>query len=342
MNSNEKQGKILVLGAGNFGTALAGHLANEKWSVEIWARSKIIVDGINQQQKNPKYMSSISLPKNLTAIHDVHPKKINEYRAIVVAVPMQAVRETLAPFAEALTTNPILISAVKGIEISTGKFSVDVISDVFGREIADRSVVLSGPSFAIEIAQKLPTAVVAASKIADNATAVQKIFHTSFFRVYSSHDPIGLEIAGAMKNVIAIAAGACTGMGLQMNSMAALLTRGLAEITHMGVLMGANPRTFLGLGGVGDLFLTCSSEKSRNFSLGNKLGQGLNVTEALASLGSVAEGFTTAKAAHELSKKLGVEMPISTQVYQVLYENKPVREALMELISRDAKAEFSL
>jgi glycerol-3-phosphate dehydrogenase (NAD(P)+) len=172
--------------------------------------------------------------------------------------------------------------------------------------------------------------------------AVQKIFHTSFLRVYSSQDPIGLEVAGAMKNVIAIAAGSCMGMGFQMNSMAALLTRGLAEITHLGVLLGANPRTFLGLGGVGDLFLTCSSDKSRNFSLGFKLGQGMSVNQALASLGSVAEGFTTAKAAHALAIKLKVEMPISSEVYQVLYEDKPVRESLLDLISRDAKAEFSL
>ncbi len=342
MKSNDRLGKILVLGAGNFGTALAGHLADENWTVEIWARSKAIVDGINQQHRNPKYLSTIPLPRNLRAIHDVSPENINDYRAIVIAVPMQAVRETLSPFANHLTTAPLLISAVKGIEINSGKFSAEVVADIFGKDLADRAVVLSGPSFAIEIAQKLPTAVVAASKNKENAEAVQKIFHTSFLRVYSSHDPMGLEVAGAMKNVIAIAAGTCAGMGLQMNSMAALLTRGLAEITHLGVSLGANPRTFLGLGGVGDLFLTCSSDKSRNYSLGYKLGQGLSVDEALASLGSVAEGFTTARAAHTLAQKLKVEMPISTQVYQVLFENKPVRESLLELISRDAKAEFSL
>ena len=156
MKSNDKQGKILVLGAGNFGTALAGHLANEQWSVEIWARSKVIVDGINKQQRNPKYLSGIPLPRNLTAIHDVSPENINDYRAIVVAVPMQAVRETLSPFAKHLTTTPLLISAVKGIEINSGKFSAGVMADIFGKEVADRAVVLSGPSFAIEIAQKLP------------------------------------------------------------------------------------------------------------------------------------------------------------------------------------------
>jgi glycerol-3-phosphate dehydrogenase (NAD(P)+) len=188
----------------------------------------------------------------------------------------------------------------------------------------------------------LPTAVVAASKDKSRAEAVQKIFHTSHFRVYTSSDPIGLEVAGALKNVIAIAAGACAGLGLQMNSMAALMTRGLAEMTHVAVKLGANPLTLQGLGGVGDLFLTCGSDKSRNYSLGYRLGQGMSVHDALASLGSVAEGFTTAKAAHHLAEKLKVDMPISDQVYKVLYEHKPVRSAFMDLVTRDAKAEFSI
>ncbi len=341
MSGSSKQGKILVLGAGNFGTCLAEHLAREGWSVDIWSRSKVLVDGINKLHKNPKYLSTITLAPTLTAINHIEPAQINDYRAIVVAVPMQAVRETLKPFAQHLNTTPVLISAVKGIEISTGFFFVDVIADLCGTDIANKTVVLSGPSFAVEVAQKLPTAVVAASKDADRANAVQKIFHTSFFRVYTSKDPLGLEVAGALKNVVAIAAGACAGLGLQMNSMAGLITRGLAEITHMGVKLGANPITFQGLGGVGDLFLTCGSEKSRNYSLGFKLGQGMSVHDALQSLGSVAEGFTTAKAAHSLAKKLGVETPIAEQVYQVLYEHKPTKAALMDLITRDAKPEFT-
>lgn len=341
MSGSSKQGKILVLGAGNFGTCLAEHLAREGWSVDIWSRSKAIVDGINNLHKNPKYLSTITLAPTLNAINHIEPAKINDYRAIVVAVPMQAVRETLKPFAQHLNTTPVLISAVKGVEINSGYFFVQLIADLFGNEIADKTVVLSGPSFAIEVAQKLPTAVVAASKDPARATEVQNIFHSSFFRVYTSKDPIGLEVAGAMKNVVAIAAGACAGLGLQMNSMAALMTRGLAEITHMGVKLGASPLTFQGLGGVGDLFLTCSSDKSRNYSLGFKLGQGMRVHEALQSLGSVAEGFTTAKAAHTLAGKLGVETPIADQVYKVLYENKPTKAALMDLISRDAKPEFT-
>jgi glycerol-3-phosphate dehydrogenase (NAD(P)+) len=342
MSGSSKQGKILVLGAGNFGTCLAEHLAREGWSVDIWSRSKLIVEGINNLHKNPKYLSTITLTPSLTAINNIEAGNINDYKAVVVAVPMQAVRETLKPFAQHLNTTPLLISAVKGVEISSGFFFVDLVADLFGKEIADKTVVLSGPSFAIEVAQKLPTAVVAASKDPQRAADVQKIFHSSFFRVYTSKDPIGIEVAGSMKNVIAIAAGACAGLGLQMNSMAALITRGLAEITHMGVKLGANPITFQGLGGVGDLFLTCGSDKSRNYSLGFKLGQGMTVHAALESLGSVAEGFTTAKAVHALSRRLGVETPIAEQVYQVLYEHKPTKSALMDLISRDAKPEFSL
>lgn len=342
MITTPTKGRFLVLGAGNFGTCLACHLASLGWSVDLWSRSKSLVDDINSQHKNPKYLSTITLAPTIQAINHINTESVNNYAGIVIAVPMQAVRETINLFAQHLNTKPLLISAVKGIEISSSSFPIDVIANTCGQDIANRAVVLSGPSFAIEVAQKLPTAVVAASKTLSSAEAVQSIFHHSYFRVYTSEDPVGLEVAGAMKNVIAIAAGACAGLGLQMNSMAALMTRGLAEITRLGIRLGANPLTFQGLGGVGDLLLTCSSSKSRNYSLGFKLGQGLSVHDALKSLGSVAEGFTTAKAAHKLAKTLKVEMPISEQVYEVLYEKKPVKEALIDLINRDAKAEFTV
>lgn len=342
MSNSPNKGRFLVLGAGNFGTCLACHLAGLGWNVDLWSRSRTLVDSINSQHKNPKYLSMITLAPTIQAINHINLETINNYNGIIIAVPMQAVRETLKPFAQHLNTNPLLVSTVKGIEIGSSSFPLDVISNTLGQDIADQSVILSGPSFAIEVAQKLPTAVVAASKTITRAEKAQHIFHNSFFRVYTSQDPIGLEVAGAMKNVIAIAAGACAGLGLQMNSMAALITRGLAEITRLGMSLGANPLTFQGLGGVGDLMLTCSSNKSRNYSLGFQLGQGVALHEALSNLGSVAEGFTTAKAAQKLSKSLGVEMPISEQVYQVLYERKPVKEALLDLINRDAKAEFTV
>lgn len=342
MKASPKKQRFLVLGAGNFGTCLACHLAGLGWTVDLWSRSKTLVDSINSQHKNPKYLSTITLAPTIQAINHINGETINDYAGIIVAVPMQAVRETLRLFAQHLNTSPLLVSAVKGIEIATTSFPLDVIASECGASIADQAVVLSGPSFAVEVAQKLPTAVVAASKTASRAEAAQRVFHDSFFRVYTSHDPIGLEVAGALKNVIAIAAGACAGLGLQMNSMAALMTRGLAEITRLGIKLGANPLTFQGLGGVGDLILTCSSSKSRNYSLGFQLGQGSQLHEALSKLGSVAEGFTTAKAAHNLARKVGVEMPISDQVFQVLYEKKPVKDALNDLINRDAKAEFTI
>lgn len=342
MSVSPKKDRFLVLGAGNFGTCLACHLAGLGWTVDLWSRSKTLVDSINSQHKNPKYLSTITLAPTIHAINHISAETINDYAGIIVAVPMQAVRETLQIFAQHLNTSPLLVSAVKGIEISSSSFSLDVIASVLGKPIADQAVVLSGPSFAIEVAQKLPTAVVAASKNVSRAEQAQRLFHNSFFRVYTSEDPVGLEVAGALKNVIAIAAGACAGLGLQMNSMAALMTRGLAEITRLGIKLGANPLTFQGLGGVGDLILTCSSSKSRNYSLGFRLGQGAALHDALGQLGSVAEGFTTAKAAHNLAQKVGVEMPISEQVYQALYEQKPVKEALIDLINRDAKAEFTV
>ncbi len=333
---------VLVLGAGNFGTCLANHLAHEGKNVQIWARDKVVVDSINKEHKNPKYLSTINLAPSLRAINHIDTNLFASLDALVVAVPMQAMRSVLQTLAQYLNTSTILICSVKGIEIATGALPMQIYAEIFGTDASRNVVVLSGPSFAIEVAQQLPTAVVAASHSDSRAKAVQNLFHAPHFRVYSGNDPVGLEVAAALKNVIAIASGACAGLGLQMNSMAAIITRGLAEMTHLGAKMGANPLTFQGLGGVGDLFLTCSSSKSRNFSLGFKIGQGMGIKSALASLGSVSEGYTTALAAHELSHRYKVETPIIHQVHNVLYKDQPIKEALLHLINRDAKAEFNI
>jgi glycerol-3-phosphate dehydrogenase (NAD(P)+) len=334
--------KVLVLGAGNFGTCLANHLAHEGKNVVIWARDKTVVDSINNHHKNPKYLNTINLAPTLGAINHINDEIMDSIDALVVAIPMQAMRQVLEPLRTKLSAQKLLICSVKGIEISTGALPLQIYDEIFGKEIAHKAVVLSGPSFAIEVAQQLPTAVVAASRTHTRAKSVQDLFHAPHFRVYSSDDPSGLEVAAALKNVIAIAAGASSGLGLQMNSLAAIITRGLSEMTHLGVKMGANPLTFQGLGGVGDLFLTCSSPKSRNYSLGFKLGQGSSIEDALKSLGSVSEGYTTAAAAYKLSERYKVDTPIIHQVYNVLYKNMPIRQALLELVSRDAKAEFNL
>lgn len=332
--------KILVLGAGNFGTSLANHLALLGHGVTLWARSKEVVESINKFHKNPKYLSQVTLASTLLAINSFDHFDIESIDAFVIAVPMQSLRELLPSLPTPNFHKTTLVCTVKGIEIGSNLFPMQLYDQIYGSSCANSVVVLSGPSFAIEIAQKLPTAVVAAARNLDAASRTQALFHSPNFRVYTSSDPIGLEVAAALKNVIAIAAGASSGLGFQMNSLAAIITRGLAEITRLGLKLGANLQTFQGLGGVGDLFLTCSSTKSRNFTLGQLLAQGKTVEEALNSLGSVAEGYTTAKGALSLAKTYQVDTPILQQVYCTLYEGKPVAQALEELLQREAKPEF--
>jgi glycerol-3-phosphate dehydrogenase (NAD(P)+) len=243
----------------------------------------------------------------------------------------------VAPF---VREDQLLVCAAKGIELGTLLLPGGVIASVLGSAVAEKASFLSGPSFASEIAAHQPTCVTAASKFEKSAAWTQELFHAAQFRVYTSPDPIGLEVAGALKNVIAIAAGAAVGIGFQMNSQAALITRGLAEITRVGVAMGANPLTFKGLSGVGDLFLTCTSAKSRNYTVGYRLGKGETLNKVTAEIGSVAEGVATAKAAYELSRSLGVSTPIIEETYKVLYEEKPIAQAVMDLLTRDAKSEL--
>lgn len=331
---------ILVLGAGNFGTCLAQHLTYLNKKVFLWAREQTICQSINDSHINPKYLSSITLSDNLIANSNLADLLKNTTGPVVFSIPVQAFSQVLQTIDRRLLQNRLIICASKGIDIKTLKLPMQTILDFVGTSNKANIVMLSGPSFAIEVAQKMPSAVVAAGSDIESVAAVQKLFHTPFFRVYSSLDPIGLEVAGAMKNVIAIAAGACSGLGLADNSHAALVTRGLAEMMRLGAKFGADPITFSGLGGVGDLFLTCSSRKSRNFQVGFGLGQGLSKDQVLKSIGSVAEGVPTTKAAHMLSKKLNIELPITQQVYEVLYENKPIKQALHDLINRDAKAEI--
>jgi glycerol-3-phosphate dehydrogenase (NAD(P)+) len=331
---------VLVLGSGNFGTCLAQHLAESGKKVLIWTRSEGTAQAINQTHKNPKYLNTVTLSDRISATSNISAESVSGCRTIVFAIPTQAMRETVRVLKPFLTSGHLLICANKGIEVASLKLPGDIVSEELGEKFGARIVVLSGPSFASEIITHQPTAVVAASFDESAALQAQQLFHAPHFRVYTSSDPIGVEIAGALKNVIAIAAGACAGLGMQNNSRAALLTRGLAEITRFGVRLGAVPLTFNGLSGVGDLFLTCTSEKSRNFTVGYRIGRGETLAEVQGSVGSVAEGVTTAKAARDLAAQLKISAPITEQVYQVLYENKSIKAAVLDLLTRDAKPEL--
>lgn len=330
--------QILVLGAGNFGTCLGHHLAKKGHAVTLWTRSEEVAQSINQNHRNPKYLNEISLSPQLHATISLDEETIARHQAIVLAVPAQTLRMVLPQFAQ-FYKDQLLITAAKGIELETRKLPSDIVREFLGDEACTKLVSLSGPSFAIEVAQGLPTGVSAASKSQEAALSAQNLFHTPTFRVYTSDDPIGLEVCGALKNVIALCAGACAGLGFQNNSLATVITRGLAEMTRIGVALGANPLTFHGLGGVGDLFLTCSSRKSRNYTVGYLMGQGQSFAEVMRSMKSVAEGVPTTKAAYHLGQQLKIEIPITTAVYRVLYENLPIAEAARELMTRDASAE---
>lgn len=333
---------ILVLGSGNFGTCLAQHLANKGLSVTIWARQEEVARSINSSRRNPVYLSDIALSERIIAISKLDAAAFKDRSLVILAVPTQAARSVLQSIKPHISAETIVVSAAKGIENQTLALPLDIIKDVLGPAHGEKAVVLSGPSFAAEVIASQPTAVSLGSYSEKAALTVQSIFHTPYFRAYTSDDPVGLEVAGALKNVIAIAAGACAGLNFQQNSQAALLTRGLAEITRIGVRLGAQPLTFTGLGGVGDLFLTCSSTKSRNYSVGYRLGRGEELPHVLRTLGSVAEGVATAKAAWQLTQKLSVDAPITEQVHAVLYEGRPIKEAVMALMTREAKPELTL
>jgi glycerol-3-phosphate dehydrogenase (NAD(P)+) len=333
--------KILVLGAGNFGTCLAQHLADKGYLVTLWMRSAETAHAINTTHRNPKYLSTVNLSPRLSATAMIDAKLLAETSVIVHVTPTQTMRAVLDLAKPYWHKDLLLVCAAKGIEMGSLLLPHDIIASVLGAPAADDAAFLSGPSFATEISARQPTAVAMASRNAKRATWAQGLFHAAHFRVYTSDDPIGLEVAGALKNVVAIAAGASQGIGFQANSRAALITRGLAEITRVGAALGANPLTFQGLGGVGDLFLTCTSEKSRNFTVGYRLGKGEALDQVLGSTAGVAEGVTTAKAAKELVDKLGVDAPIISEVFKVLYESKPITQAVMDLLTREARAEFA-
>ena len=332
-----ERGKVAVLGAGSWGTALSMVLAECRHDVWIWSFEPEVADAINDRSENP-YLEGVTLPAGIRASADM--ATVLERAGMVVSVsPSQVVRSVLQAAAPHLPEDAPLVSASKGIELGTLLRMDEVAAEVLGEGIRERFAVLSGPSFAKEVAEREPTAVVVASDVEEVRLGVQEAFQTPWFRVYTNPDVIGVELGGAVKNVVALAAGMTAGLGYAHNTSAALITRGLAEITRLGVAMGAQQATFFGLAGMGDLVLTCTGGLSRNRTVGYRLGQGESLESILADMTAVAEGIKTASAVHELARRHRVEMPIAEQVYAIVEEGRTPAEALQALMLRDPKPE---
>ncbi|KAI0801023.1 NAD-dependent glycerol-3-phosphate dehydrogenase [Fomes fomentarius] len=344
---NGKKSKILVFGAGNFGSCLADHLGDSLHNVYMWSRSESLVKYFNQHHRNPEALQDHQFSESITAIGPEFPtaKLVQNMDVLLFAIPTEGVRETLAALKSTLEGGnvvPLLIFVNKGIEIKTRALTLEIIADTCGPEIAKIATFISGPSFAKEIVKRQPTSVSVVSLSAEHAQRASEVFHQPWFRCYTGDDPIGVELAGALKNVYAIAAGIAAGLGFENNTRAMLITRGLAEMTRIGTAYGASPLTFLSLAGVGDLFLTCSSSTSRNFTVGYRLGQGEKLEYIIKTLGSVAEGVTTAKGLKAIVDDLGVAAPIASGMYDVLYEGRDIKERASELLSLPASPELDL
>ena len=331
--------KIGVVGAGSWGTALANLLAVKGYAIDLWVFEEEIKDQIRQIGENSVFLPGVQLSSNLHPSNDL-AEVVSAKDMLLIVVPSHVVRQTALKMADHLSKDTILVSASKGIENQSHLTMTGVLRDTLVSMPAHRLAVLSGPSFAREVARNLPTVVTVASKDAAAAELVQQVMATPYFRVYTSTDVIGVELGGSLKNVIAIAAGVIDGLELGLNTRAALITRGMTEIRRLGLKMGANPRTFTGLAGFGDLILTCTGDLSRNHTVGKKIGQGEKVNDILGQMRMVAEGVKTAKSVYDLSRKLGVEMPISHETYRILYEDLAPREAVIRLMTRDLKQEL--
>lgn len=324
-----------VIGAGSWGTTLANHLAEKGHDVSLWANEKEVVDDINSKCINSTYLPNIHLSDNIRATCSFEDALKNS-RFVLNVVPTQFARPVFNKAAEFIPKDAVVISASKGIEHGTLLTLSSILKDITGRQVS----ALSGPSFAEEVANKLPTAVTIAADNRDTCILLQDIFNTDNFRVYTSQDVIGVELGGALKNVMAIASGISDGLGLGSSARAALITRGLAEMTRLGIVIGADEKTFSGLSGLGDLILTCTGKLSRNYSVGFKLGAGVRLSDILSNMKTVAEGIATSKSAFELAKKYNVEMPIVEQIYMVINEGKKPLDAVKELMTRNPKSEY--
>ena len=324
--------KVAVLGAGSWGTALGLVLARNQHAVKLWTHRADQAEELRTRRANDRYLPGISLPKNWEIFTDLDGV-VRDVEAVVAAIPSKAFREVMSQLP---TLRVPVVSVTKGIEYDTGMTMTQVLKSCAPE--APRAA-LSGPTFAIEVAKGFPAAIVAASDSAAVAEQVQTLFHRPEFRVYTSTDLAGVELGGALKNVIAIAAGVGDGVGFGDNSKAALVTRALAEMRRLGMVCGAQAETFAGLSGLGDLTATCFSSQSRNRKFGERLGRGEKVEQVVATSTSVAEGYPTARSAYKLAKKMEVDAPIISEVYAFLYEGKNLKDSLRDLTTRSSKAE---
>ena len=329
--------KVAVLGAGSWGTALAKLLAEKGNEVRLWARHEAQAAAIEAARENVRYLPGFALPPTLHATHDLH-ETLDHAELVVFVVPSHGLRELLPQVVPLLPDAPI-VSASKGIENVTLKLVSEIFEEFVPPEKHHLLTYLSGPSFAKEVAAGMPTVVVAAGRDAAVTATVQRAFATDRFRVYTTSDVVGVELGGALKNVIAIATGFGDGLGFGHNTRAALITRGLAEMSRLAVSMGGDPLTLAGLAGMGDLVLTCTGDLSRNRQVGLELGRGRALADVLAGMTMVAEGVKTAKSAYELAEKRGVEMPLVREAYRILYEDRPPLEAMAALMTRELKPE---
>lgn len=328
-----------MVGAGAWGTALAAHASRQGHAVRLWAREPEVVTDVNERHENRLFLEGTKLPGAVAASGD--PAWVLEGAQIVIFVPpSQFLRRVAVTVAPHLPSGARVVIASKGIEQDSLALMHDVAAASLPGHDARTICALSGPSFAREVAAGLPTDVVVASKDAAASQDVADALHAPMFRVYTSRDPVGVEVGGALKNVLAVAAGACDGLGLGMNARAALITRGISEMARFGVALGGEPLTFMGLSGMGDLILTCTGALSRNRQLGLKVAEGLDATAYLETQRTVAEGYSTSKAAYLLAQKLGIDAPITEQVHAVLHEKRPLLEAMRQLMTRSQKDEL--
>lgn len=324
--------KVAILGAGAWGTALGIVLHRGGHEVVLWGHDPQHLDNIRSTRRNEPYLSGVELPFGWTYEADLL-RAVNGIGTAIVAVPSKALRNVVSQLAG---YDGVLVSVTKGIECDSGLTMCGVLRACAPRA---RVAALSGPTLALEVARRIPTAIVVASEDPAAAQTVQALFHSPAFRVYTSGDVLGVEMGGALKNVVAIAAGVGDGLGFGDNSKAALITRGIVEIRRLGVARGAQPETFAGLSGLGDLTVTCFSKLSRNRAFGERLGRGEKLADLVAQSVSIAEGYPTARSAWQLARKLNVTTPILDEVYRLLYEGKDVKQALHDLTGRESKAE---